>query len=101
MVDHTQPMLFEMDGEDVDPSFFRKKTIRFDLESHIWTKNKARLIERYLNLFVQITKHGTYIDGFAGPQEEDENSTGWSARLVLESEPQWFRNFYLFDKKSH
>ena len=34
----------------------------------IWTENKAKLIERYLYYFVLITKHGTYIDGFAGPQ---------------------------------
>lgn len=33
----------------------------------IWTENKAKLIERYLYYFVLITRHGTYIDGFAGP----------------------------------
>lgn len=34
----------------------------------IWTENKAKLIERYLYYFVLVTHHGTYIDGFAGPQ---------------------------------
>jgi hypothetical protein len=36
-------------------------------ERAIWTENKAKLIERYLFYFVLITKHGAYIDGFAGP----------------------------------
>lgn len=60
----------------------------------IWTEEKARLIERYLFYFVQITRHGTYIDGFAGPQEPDRPEM-WSAKLVLESRPRWFRNFFL------
>ena len=54
------------------------------------------MIKRYLYLFVQITKHGTYIDGFAGPQNPD-NPDSWAAKLVLESEPQWFRHFYFYD----
>ena len=62
----------------------------------VWTENKARLISRYLYLFVQITKHGTYIDGFAGPQNPN-CPDGWAAKLVLESEPRWLRNFYLYD----
>jgi len=62
----------------------------------LWTEHKARLIERYLYYFVLVTKHGTYIDGFAGPQEPDHPEM-WSAKLVLESQPRWFRHFYLFD----
>jgi hypothetical protein len=62
----------------------------------IWTENKANLIERYLYYFVLITKHGTYIDGFAGPQRPEAIDT-WAAKLVLESEPRWLRHFYLFD----
>ena len=62
----------------------------------VWTDNKAHLIMRYLRYFVFITKHGTYIDGFAGPQEEKICST-WAARLVLESEPKWMRHFHLCD----
>lgn len=62
----------------------------------VWTENKASLIERYLYYFVLITHHGTYIDGFAGPQQSDKPQM-WAAKLVLESEPMWFRHFYLFD----
>jgi three-Cys-motif partner protein len=68
------------------------KSLRFPL----WTQNKARLIQTYLRLFVYITKHGTYIDGFAAPQEEALPDT-WAARLVLEMEPKWFREFWLCD----
>ncbi len=60
----------------------------------IWTENKAKLIERYLYYFVLVTKHGTYIDGFAGPQYP-RKLDAWAARLVLESEPRWLRHFHL------
>src|SRR3981081_793976 len=62
----------------------------------IWTENKAKLIERYLYYFVLITKHGTYIDGFAGPQEADKPEM-WAAKLVLESEPKRLRHLYFYD----
>ena len=62
----------------------------------VWTESKARLIERYLYYFVLITKHGVYIDGFAGPQEPDKLDT-WAAHLVLNSELRWLRNFFLCD----
>jgi three-Cys-motif partner protein len=58
----------------------------------LWTENKAKLIERYLYYFVLVTKHGTYIDGFAGPQRSPDN---WAARLVLENEPPRLRHFHL------
>jgi three-Cys-motif partner protein len=61
----------------------------------VWTASKARLIERYLRLFVYITKHGTYIDGFAGPQIPDVEE--YAAKLVVESEPARLRHFHLFD----
>lgn len=63
----------------------------------VWTKNKAKLIREYLYLFVLITRHGNYIDGFSGPQE-DSAPDMWAARLVLESQPPWFRKFFLFEK---
>lgn len=63
----------------------------------IWTENKARLIQHYLFLFVIVTRHGVYIDGFAGPQEQDRPDM-WAAKLVLESEPRWLRKIFLFDK---
>jgi three-Cys-motif partner protein len=62
----------------------------------VWTDNKARFIMRYLRYFVYITKHGTYIDGFAGPQQEKETDA-WAAKLVLESEPRRLRHFHLCD----
>jgi three-Cys-motif partner protein len=65
----------------------------------VWTENKARLIERYLYYFVLVTKHGTYIDGFAGPQEAEKPEM-WAAKLVLESQPRWLRHFHLFEKNA-
>ena len=46
--------------------------------------------------FVYITHHGTYIDGFAGPQQECETHS-WAAKLVLESKPRWIRHIHLCD----
>src|SRR5262245_21837561 len=60
----------------------------------LWTENKARLIERYLFYFVLITRHGCYIDGFAGPQRVNAQGS-WAAKLVLESEPKLLREFWL------
>jgi three-Cys-motif partner protein len=72
---------------DEDPSFR-------PFEYPVWTRNKARLVQRYLRYFVFITRHGTYIDGFAGPQEPEKLET-WTAGLVFDSEPKWLRNFFL------
>jgi three-Cys-motif partner protein len=69
------------------------KPLRFPL----WTQNKARLIQEYLRLFEFITHHGTYIDGFAGPQR-DAHADIWATKLVLEMEPKWFREFWVCDK---
>lgn len=66
------------------------------IERPIWTANKAEFIRQYLGYFVQITKHGTYIDGFAGPQSFGHPET-WTAALVLRSEPKWLRHFFLCD----
>ena len=63
-------------------------------ERPLWTENKAKLIERYLFYFVLITRHGAYIDGFAGPQRADAHNS-WAAKLVLESEPKFLREFWL------
>jgi three-Cys-motif partner protein len=64
------------------------------IDQLIWSDHKARFIQHYLRYFVQITKHGAYIDGFAGPQYLDKLDA-WTASLVLASEPKWLRNFYL------
>jgi len=61
---------------------------RVKLRVPMWTAHKARFIERYLYYFVQVTKHGTYIDGFASPQQPDDVDM-WTAKRVLESEPRW------------
>jgi three-Cys-motif partner protein len=60
----------------------------------VWSFAKARLIAEYLRLFILVTKHGTYIDGFAGPQANEEC---WSAKNVVEVEPPWLRHFHLCD----
>lgn len=57
------------------------------LDGPIWTRRKALLIQIYLQLFVYITKRGTYIDAFAGPQEEHRESNTWAARRIWESNP--------------
>lgn len=62
----------------------------------VWTENKAVLIQRYLYYFVLVTKHGTYIDCFAGPQDPTKPHT-WAAKLVLESRPRWLRHMILCD----
>ncbi|HWC59152.1 MAG TPA: three-Cys-motif partner protein TcmP [Verrucomicrobiae bacterium] len=72
------------------------KEKKFKERTPIWTGCKAKLIERYLYYFVQITHNGTYIDGFAGPQKIGKEDM-WAAKLVLESRPRWFRNFHLFE----
>jgi three-Cys-motif partner protein len=65
----------------------------------VWTEHKANFIQRYLKLFIQITKHGTYIDGFAGPQRPSMRNA-WSARLVLQITPPRLRHFFLCEKKA-
>lgn len=61
----------------------------------VWTENKAKLIQYYVRYFLMVTKHGTYIDGFAGPQVEEYNDGSWSAKRVLEIQPPWLRRFIL------
>jgi three-Cys-motif partner protein len=64
------------------------------LPSPIWTETKAQLIANYLRLFLLITKHGCYIDGFAGSQDVN-NPDSWAAKLVLELSPPWMNTFFL------
>ena len=91
--DDNQPTLFELPPPvPVEPEIPR-------IRHPVWTENKARLIAEYLYLFVLITKHGAYIDGFAGPQYPDLPNS-WAAKLVLDSEPRRLRHFYLYDSDS-
>ena len=76
-----QENLFEL-----PPQSLKEAEIKFKERNPIWTESKAKLIERYLFYFVQITYHGTYIDAFAGPQEPEKHEM-WSAKLVIESKP--------------
>jgi three-Cys-motif partner protein len=69
---------------------------KFKERNPIWTECKAKLIERYLFYFVQITFHGTYLDIFAGAQETKKPEM-WAAKLVIESSPRWLKNFHLFE----
>jgi three-Cys-motif partner protein len=86
-----EPKLFEIEvAQDFEPQIRQ-------LPYPIWTENKAKLIAKYIFLFELITKHGTYIDGFAGPQRADRPEM-WAAKLVLEIEPKWLRHFFLFEK---
>lgn len=62
----------------------------------VWTEHKAKLIARYLRYFVFITKHGCYIDGFAG-QKNEELPESWAAELVINSEPRFLKQFFLSD----
>lgn len=57
------------------------------LPGAIWTHRKALIIQRYLQLFVRITRRGTYIDAFAGPQDGRDDSGTWAARRVWEQNP--------------
>lgn len=62
----------------------------------VWTNNKANLVALYLRHFCFVTKHGTYIDGFAGPQQRGEEEM-WAAKLVLDNEPPRIRFAHLYD----
>ena len=81
---------------ELPPADLKVAEKKFRERNPIWTGCKAKLIERYLFYFVQVTHHGTYIDAFAGPQEPEKHEM-WAARLVMESEPRWLRDFFLFE----
>ena len=49
----------------------------------LWTAEKASLIDEYIHRFLLVTKHGVYLDLFAGPQRADDLES-WSVRHVLE-----------------
>ncbi|TBY35704.1 three-Cys-motif partner protein TcmP [Rhizobium leguminosarum] len=75
------------------PKHLSPLKMRRDAEHKVWTENKAQLIARYLRYFVFITKHGAYIDGFAAPKDPS-NPQSWAAKLVVESEPKFLRQFF-------
>jgi three-Cys-motif partner protein len=83
---------FEVPDLDAKPEILFRS-----LPSPLWTEHKAKFVSRYLYYFVMITRHGTYIDGFAGPQRQGHKDS-WAAKLVLESRPRWLRRFYMCDE---
>lgn len=84
--------------EDMPPENPQEAKRTFRQIAHpIWTESKANLIQRYLQGFVFVTKHGTYIDGFAGPQKIEKHEM-WAAKLALESRPRWLRHFFFFEE---
>src|SRR5581483_7455378 len=93
----TTPLLFDPSEIPLAPDYLAEPAVK-PLQFPVWTQNKALFIMKYLRYFVFITHHGTYIDGFAGPQEERESDC-WAAKLVLQSEPRWLRHFHLCDLK--
>ncbi|WP_419909372.1 three-Cys-motif partner protein TcmP [Hoeflea sp.] len=64
----------------------------------VWTQHKAQLIAKYIYLFTIITRHGCYIDGFAGPKKQDLKDS-WAAQLVVETDPRRLREVFLCDLK--
>lgn len=87
-----QQNLFDLSGYPIIEKGLELKP----LNGPVWTGNKARLIKRYLQCFTYVTKHGTYLDAFAGPQSASDPDT-WAAKLVLEAKPAWLRHFALFE----
>lgn len=83
------PLFPELEAEP------RRKIRKYKrINQPIWTENKAQFVREYLNYFVQVTRHGAYIDGFAGPQSFD-HLDAWTAALVVRGEPKWLRQFFL------
>lgn len=87
------------EAENMFPDFDSREQSVDNLKAEVlpvWTASKAALIAYYLRGFLMVTKHGTYIDAFAGPQSTDE---GWTANLVLDLEPKWLKHFALFEQE--
>ena len=86
-----------MSDQLFDPGLETPTAIKVDSpRQRVWSKNKVKVIAAYLRGFVYVTRHGTYIDAFAGPQTERFEQP-WAAQLVLTNEPRWMRTFHLFD----
>jgi three-Cys-motif partner protein len=88
------PLLF--DAADLPQATVPEQNDFKSLVHPLWTENKAKLIQEYIRLFTFVTKHGTYIDGFAAPQRRQLKEL-CSANLVLQAQPQWIRELWLCD----
>lgn len=94
-LDPRHPLLFA--EQDVPVLGKPEETDFRSLRHPLWTANKAKLIQEYIRLFTFVTKHGTYIDGFAAPQDRHLPEL-CSANLVLQARPPWMREFWLCDR---
>ena len=88
---HDEDELFD----DLPVQHFPQSISQSGLDA-VWTQHKAQLIAKYIYLFTIITRHGAYIDGFAGPKNE-ELEDSWAAELVVETEPRRLREIFLCD----
>jgi three-Cys-motif partner protein len=88
--DPDHPKLLDLEAAD-QPLKFK------NLTGKVWSKYKAQLVRQYIYYFILVTKNCTYIDGFAGPQQEHKPDT-WTASLVLGIEPRWITKFHLFEE---
>ena len=61
----------------------RKQKPPVEVSTPLWTADKAALIDEYIHHFLLVTKHGVYLDLFAGPQRAGDTES-WSVRRVLE-----------------
>lgn len=79
------------------PDILRPESINQNRVTPIWTLHKANVIAKYIWLFTIITRHGVYIDGFAGPKNPDLQNS-WAAELVVNLEPRRLRSIFLCDQ---
>lgn len=94
----TQRKLFD----DSQPAGSRPRKPKPPVEPRapLWTSDKSRLIAEYIHHFLMVTKHGIYLDLFAGPQHVGDTEN-WSVRRVLERRTTGpaIRHYAVCDKK--
>jgi len=83
----------------LDPATEPARPTFKNIKTPFWTKNKALLIERYLYLFLMVTKNGIYLDGFAAPQRR-KDFENCAAHRVLTMDTLYLRRFVLCDVKT-
>ena len=90
----------QIDAFSADPPGERTKLKLQESGPALWTAEKAALIDEYIHLFLLVTKHGVYVDLFAGPQRVGDTES-WSVRRVLERRTEGnpsIRHFAVCDK---
>ena len=92
----TQSALF-----DLGPAKPRRRPSKplVEIGAPLWTADKSRLIDEYIHHLLLITKHGVYLDLFAGPQRPTDTEN-WSVRRVLRrrTEGPAIRHYAVCDK---